>query len=128
MHVFSSITPPPPPLPQLCPDIVQFACWIVPKFWSFTRKTVPDLVVCNAARLGVVCNGARLGVVCALNWARISVVRALDCAQFHLHPALSQPRWDTEISGASEIAEMADDVVMHRVTLANIVLPVPGGP
>ena len=38
------------------------------KFWSFTRK--------------------RFCVVCAQKSARILVVRALDCAQFLLHPAL----------------------------------------
>ena len=24
---------------KLCPDLVSFACWIVTKFWSFTRKS-----------------------------------------------------------------------------------------
>ena len=56
------------------PDL--HACRFVPmfssiahktKFWSFTRKRF---------------------CVCVLNCARILVVRALDCAQFLLHPAL----------------------------------------
>ena len=45
------------------------------KFWSFTRRN--------------------FCVVCALNCARISVVRALDCAQFLLHPALFLT-WNTD--------------------------------
>ena len=59
----------------------SFACWIVTEFWSFTRKSVPHLVI-------RVLNCARFCVVCALNCARFFVVRALDCAQFLLHPAL----------------------------------------
>ena len=30
-------------LKKLCPDLVSFACWIVPEFWSFTCKS--DLVI-----------------------------------------------------------------------------------
>ena len=66
---------------KLCPDLVSFACWIVTKFWSFTCKSVPHLVIRDL-------NCARFCVVCALNCARFFVVRALDCAQFLLHPAL----------------------------------------
>ena len=42
---------------KLCPDLVSFACWIATEFWSFTRKSVPDLVIraLNCARLYVVC-------------------------------------------------------------------------
>ena len=40
--------------PQNCAhaDLVSFACWIVTEFWSFTRKSVPHLVVraLNCAR------------------------------------------------------------------------------
>ena len=68
--------------PQNCAKTsVSFASWIVTEFWSFTRKSVPDLVIRTL-------NCARFCVVCALNCARILVVRALDCAQFPLHPAL----------------------------------------
>ena len=28
---------------KLCPDLVSFACWIVTKFWSFTRKSLRRL-------------------------------------------------------------------------------------
>ena len=66
---------------QLCPDLVSFACWIVPEFWSFTRKD--DLVVRAP-------NCARFLVVCALNCAWILVVRTLDCAL-----PISQPSWNT---------------------------------
>ena len=49
------------------------------KFWSFTRK--------------------RFCLVRTLNCARISVVRALDCAQFPLHQvSFSQPSWNTAVS------------------------------
>ena len=57
---------------KLCPDLVSFACWIVTEFWSFTRKSVPDLVVRAL-------NCARFCVVCALNCARILVFRARLC-------------------------------------------------
>ena len=53
---------------KLCPDLVLFTCWIVTKFWSFTRKSVPDTVIRAL-------NCARFCVVCALNCARILVVR-----------------------------------------------------
>ena len=66
---------------KLCPDLVSFVCWIATEFWSFTSKSVPDLVIRTL-------NCARLCVVCALNCARIFVIRALDCAQMLLHPAL----------------------------------------
>ena len=66
---------------KLCPDLVSFVCWIVTEFWSFTCKSVLDLVVRAL-------NCARFCVVCALNCAQILVFRALDCAQFLLHPAL----------------------------------------
>ena len=66
---------------KLCPDHVSFACWIVTEFWSFTHKSVLDLVIHALS-----C--ARFCVVCAVNCARILVVRLLDCAQFLLHPAL----------------------------------------
>ena len=77
LPMFSSIGLP----TKLCPDLVSFACWIVTEFWSFTRKSVPHLVIRAL-------NWARFCVVCALNCTRILVVRALDCAQFILHPAL----------------------------------------
>ena len=37
---------------KLCPDLVSFGCWIVPEFWAFARKSVPELVVyaLNCAR------------------------------------------------------------------------------
>ena len=60
--------------PQLCPDLVSFACRIVPEFWSFTRRSHT--------------RSKQFFVVCALNCAQILVVRALDCAQFLLHTAL----------------------------------------
>ena len=47
------------------------ACRCVPMFSSIAHKMVP-----------------RPCFICALNCARILVVRALDCAQFLLHPAL----------------------------------------
>ena len=48
--------------PQNCaqsPDLVSFACWIVTECWSFTRKSVPDLVIraLNRARILVVIMG-----------------------------------------------------------------------
>ena len=54
---------------KLCPDLVSFACWIVPEFLAFARKSVPDLVVhaLNCAQYFVVC-------------ARILVVRARLCS------------------------------------------------
>ena len=58
---------------KLCSDLVSFACWIVPKFWAFARKS--DLIV-HAL------NCARFAVICALNCAKNLVVRALDCALF----------------------------------------------
>ena len=71
---------------KLCPDLVSFASWFVTKFWSFARKSVPDLVI-------RVLNCARFCVVCAVNRARILVVRALDCARFlNCTPPFSQCR------------------------------------
>ena len=69
--------------PQNCAhaDLVSFTCWIVTKFWSFTRKSVPHLVIRAL-------NCARFCVVCALNCAQILVVRVLDCARFLLNPTL----------------------------------------
>ena len=32
-------------LTKLCPDLVSFACWTVPEFWAFERKSMSDLVV-----------------------------------------------------------------------------------
>ena len=61
------------------PGLASFACWIVPKFWLFTRK--PDLVVRAL-------NCAQFFVSCMLNYAQILVVRALDCVLFFLHPAV----------------------------------------
>ena len=66
---------------KLCPDLVSFQCWIAIEYWSFARKSVPDLVIRAL-------NCARLCVVCALNCAQFLVVRTLDFAQFLLHPAL----------------------------------------
>ena len=68
---------------KLYPDLVSFACWIVTEFWSFMRKSVPDLVIRAL-------NCARFCVVYALNCAQILVVRTLDSAQFLLHPTLFQ--------------------------------------
>ena len=73
---------------KLCPDHVSFACWIVTEFWSFTHKSVPDLVICAL-------NCARFCVICTLNCARILVVRALDCAQYFCTLPFSQPSWNT---------------------------------
>ena len=56
--------------PQNCTDLVSFACWIVTEFWSFTRQSVPRLVIRAL-------NRARFCVVCALNCAQILVVRTL---------------------------------------------------
>ena len=73
-------------------------------FSSIVHKIVPrprvvHVLDCDRILVIRALNCARLCVVCALNCARILVVRALDCAQFLLHPALSQPSWNTGLSG-----------------------------
>ena len=35
-----------PEVKKLCRDRVSFACWIVPKFWAFARKSIAVHIVC----------------------------------------------------------------------------------
>ena len=76
---------------KLCPDLVSFACWIVTKFWSFTRKS--DLVIR------------------ALNCPILFCLRSKLCPNFgRLHVRLcpifctlpfSQPSWNTVVGRLS---------------------------
>ena len=79
---------------KLCPDLVSFACWIVPEFWAFARKSGHSLsklcpIFCRL-RTKLCPNFGRLRAkLCPLSFAPCPFIVYFHCLQKHRSIQLS---------------------------------------